>query len=467
MVRRVRQRNVRLLAVINDCRWTYEACAAAVRAVAREHGDDLRSCDRSMVGYWVAGVRPRARTAEYLAEAVSRRLGRVVQPVDLGLSGGSVEAAVDHRDWWMCDPVADLVSTGRADVERRALALNALYSLAALAVPLDAWREVADRGRRAVGGGAAVGRGEIEAVREMFVVLGKADERFGGGHARLAVVQYLTSDVAGYLQGRFATAADRAAMFTAAAQVAWLAGRKAFDSACTPGLAQRYYVQAFKLAVEADDRPLAAFALRALAQQAVDLGHGREAVELTESALGWVRGRTTPAAVGLIEMEVARAHAATGDRTRTTAAISAAESCLSQTSVDDEQPDWVTTFGFTEGGVAAKAGEAYRLMGDLATAEAQLRRSVARRNAVAFRRTQVLTLANLGDVQCAQGHLREACTHWNFALDNLSGVTSGRATAAVRNIRHRLRSFGSRLPAFAKQLDQRATAYLRGDPVTP
>lgn len=467
MVRKIRQRNEKLLAVINDCRWTYEACAAAVRAVAWEHGDDLRSCDRSMVGYWVAGVRPRARTAEYLAEAVSRRLGRLVQPVDLGLLGGSVEAAADHRDWWMCDPVADLVLTGRADVERRALALNALYSLAALAVPLEVWREVADRGRRAVGGGAAVGRGEIDAVREMFVVLGRADERFGGGHARLAVVQYLTSDVAGYLQGRFATAADRAAMFTAAAQVAWLAGRKAFDSACTPGLAQRYYVQSFRLAVEAGDRPLAGFVLRALAHQAVDLGHGQQAVRLTESALGWSRGRTTPAAMGLIEMEAARGHAATGDRTRTTAAISAAESHLSQTSMDDEQPDWVSTLGFTEAGIAAKAGEAYRLLGDPVTAEAQLRKSITARNTVAYRRAQVLTLANLGDVQCAQGRLREACTHWNLALDSLSGVTSGRATAAVRSIRHRLRSFGSRLPAFAKRLDQRAAAYLRGDPVTP
>jgi hypothetical protein len=62
--------------------------------------------------------------------------------------------------------------------------------------------------------------------------------------------------------------------------------------------------------------------------------------------------------------------------------------------------------------------------------------------------------------------LREANNNWNLAMDAMAGVRSGRATVAVKNIRHRLSSFGPRLPAFAKQLDQRAAVFLRGD-VTP
>ena len=122
----------------------------------------------------------------------------------------------------------------------------------------------------------------------MLAVFGKADERFGGGHARLAVVQYLTSDVAGYLQGTFVSDHDRRAMFSAAAELTYLAGWKAFDSSLD-GVAQRYYLQLLRLANEADDRALAGFTLRAMAHQAVDLGHGPEALQLASSALEWSR----------------------------------------------------------------------------------------------------------------------------------------------------------------------------------
>ena len=462
MARAPRQRNEKLLTVIKACQWSYDACAAAVRAIARENGDDLRSCDRSHVGHWVAGVQPSGLTPRYLAEAVSRRLGHVMQPTDLGfLTDGSVDPDLDGLDWWIRDPATDLVTVGRADLERRAFALNALYSLAALAVPLDAWQEIAERGRRAQGGDAAVGRSEVGAVRDMLSVFSKADERFGGGHARLAVVQYLTSDVAGYLRGTFASDDDRKAMFSAAAELTYLAGWKSFDSSLH-GLAQRYYLRSLKLANYADDRALAGFTLRAMAHQAVDLGHGQQALELAESALEWSRGSATPAATALFTILTARGHAATSDAKRTTDAIKLAETHLAKARPHDE-PVWIQTSGFTETSLASQAGQALRDLKDLPGAEGQFRQSIATRNADAYRRIHTLTLANLADVQCTRGQLREASRNWNLALDTMVGVKSGRAKAAVQNIRHRLSSFGPRLPEFAKQLDQRAAAFLRGE----
>jgi tetratricopeptide (TPR) repeat protein len=455
-----------LLAVIKACNWSYDACAAAVRAIARENNDDdLRSCDRSHVGHWVAGVQPSGLTPRYIAEAVSRRLGRVIRPTDLGfLTDGSLDPDLDRLDWWQQDAATDLVMVGRADLDRRGFALKALYSLAALAVPLGAWQEIADRGRRAHGGGAAVGQGEIAAVREMFAMLSKADEQFGGGHARLAVVQYLTTDVAGYLRGRFATEDDRKAMFSAASQIAWLAGWKSFDSS-EHGLAQRYFVQSVRLANEADDRALASFTLRAMAHQAVDLGHGQQALELADSALLWSRGRATPAATALFITLTARGYAATGDRQRTATAIKKAESLLSSADPGTE-PLWIQTTQFTEAALAHETGRALQDLGDLNESERQFRRSVATRNKAAKRRTHALTIAYLAEVQCAQGRLQDATTNWHDALDNLSGVTSGRTRCAVQNIRTRLSSFGPRLPAFARRLDQRAAAYLRGEDLT-
>ncbi|GGM27810.1 MULTISPECIES: Tat pathway signal protein [Micromonospora] len=464
MARTPRQRNEKLLAAIKECRWSYDACAAAVRAIARENLDALPSCDRSHVGHWVGGVKPSGRTSRYLAEAISRRLGWTMNPVDLGLlEGDSLEPDLRGLNWWEHAPAIDLLTVGRADLERREFGFNALYSLAALAVPLDSWQEIADRGRRVHGGGAAVGRSEIDAVREMLDVFSKADERFGGGHARLAVVQYLTSDVAGYLQGRFSSLNDRRDMFSVAAEMTYLAGWKAFDSSLH-GLAQRYYVQALRLANEADDRPLGGFTLRAMAHQAVDLGHGQEALKLARSALEWSRGRATPAATALFTVLTARGHAATSDPTRTSAALLAAEAQLADASADDE-PTWIRTSGFTEASLASQAGQALRDLGDLPGAESQLRRSIVTRNTGAYRRIHTLTLANLADVQCSRGRLREAAENWNHAMDTMEGVKSGRASAAVKNIRTRLSNFGPRLPAFAKQLDQRAATYLRqGNP---
>ncbi|WP_405089309.1 Tat pathway signal protein [Micromonospora sp. NBC_01392] len=462
MARSPKQRNEKLRAAIRECQWSYDACAAAVRAVAREDGQPLFSCDRSHVGHWVAGVKPSGSSARYLAEAISRRLGRVVRPTCLELlKSGSLESEVGGLDWRGHAPVIDLLTVGRADVERRAFGRTALYSLAALAVPLDSWQEIADRGRRAQGGGIAVGRGEIDAVRDMLTVFSTADERFGGGHARLAVVQYLLSDVADYLRGGFSSDGDRRAMFSAAAELTYLAGWKAFDTSLH-GLAQRYYVQSLRLANEADDRALASFTLRAMAHQAVDLGHAQEALQLANSSLEWSKGRATPAATALFTILTARGHGATGDKVRTSAAITAAEASLAAASPDDE-PAWIRTSGFTETSLASQAGQALRDLGDLPAAEAQLSRSIATRNTTAYRRTHALTLANLADVQCARGRLREATENWQHTLDAMTGVRSGRACTAVTNIRTRLSSFGPRLPAYARKLDQRAAAFLRAE----
>jgi len=448
--------------MIEACGWSYEACAAAVRAVAEENGDDLSGCKRSLVAYWVAGVRPSGLTPRYIADAASRRLGRVINPTELGFpTDGNLGPEFDGLDWWKQDAVTDLVTIGKADLERREFAQKALYSLAALAVPLDKWQEIADRGRRAWRGGAAIGRREIDAVREMFAVLSTADEQFGGGHARLAVIQYLTTDVAGYLRGSFASDADRRAMFSAAAELAWLAGWKSFDDS-RHGPAQRYFVQSARLANEADDRALAGFTLRAMAHQAVDLGHGQQALQLADSALAWSRGRTTPAAAALFTILTARGYAATGDRTRTTGAIKAAEGLLSAADPGSE-PIWIRTTKFTEAALAHQTALALRDLGDLTEAERQLKRSVATRNKEAKRRTHALTLAYLAEVQCSRGQLHEAGRNWNRALDNMSGVKSGRARTAVKTIRHRLGSLGPRTPAFAKRLDQRAAAFLRSD----
>src|SRR5262249_49534235 len=93
------------------------------------------------------------------------------------------------------------------------------------------------------------------------------------------------------------------------AELAYLAGWKSFDSG-SHGVAQKYYLASLRLANEADDGPLAGFVLRAMAHQAVDLGHGSACVQLASSALDWSKNKGTPGASALFTVVKARGFAA-------------------------------------------------------------------------------------------------------------------------------------------------------------
>lgn len=454
-----RKRNEQLLKMIRSCGWSYDACAYAIRRVGRESGNDLPSLQRSHVAHWVAGVRPSGLTPHLLAEAASRRLGWQVTLDDVGLGSDVAPSRARADLQWERDPITDLVTIGRADLERRDLAKTVLYSLAALAVPLHEWQEIAGRGKRAQGSGAAVGTGEIEAVRHMTTIFSQADERFGGGHARLAIVAYLTTDVAGYLRGTFATIETRQAMFSTAAELTYLVGWKAFDDALH-GLSQRYYLKALRLANEADNGPLAGFILRAMAHQAVDLGHGQACLRLAESALEWSRKNATLGASALFTVIKARGYAAEGQAADTTKTLKRAESLLAQVDWGNE-PVWITRMGFGEPSVANQTAQALRDLGDLEEAERQFKRSTATRDGVGHRRIHALTLANLADVQFKRSQFASACKNWRKAFDAMTGMRSARANQAVRNAHDRLRTLGPRMPAFARQIDQRAAEMLR------
>ncbi len=99
-----------------------------VRRVAAENGEVLRT-NKSAVAHWVEGACPSGRSGRYVAEALSRRAGRVVSMAEIGLDPGELVAVVE-------DPVAAVIELGRADVDRRLLLIASTFTVAGVAMPL-------------------------------------------------------------------------------------------------------------------------------------------------------------------------------------------------------------------------------------------------------------------------------------------------------------------------------------------
>lgn len=302
------------------------------------------------------------------------------------------------------------------------------------------------------------GRGDLEAVREMALIFSRVDQRRGGGYVRMTLVHYLTSDVASYLLGSYTDEQVRKDMFSAASELAYLAGWMAFDNA-EHSIAQYYFSVAIKLAAEADDPPMAGHVLRAMAHQAIDLGHFRQGLELAAASMDGKRYLlASPRERALFGVVYGRALGATGQTSAAAKALILAEDDLSSATVDDDEPSRVFFFG--EASLAHQTALTLRASGDLSGALKEFQRSVRTREATVFTRTHALTLGHLGAVQAFRGEIDQACSTWSDALNAMDGVRSGRTRQAVADMRATLLSFRRRgIPAIV-ELDARAYAYL-------
>ncbi len=395
-----------------------------------------------------------------LCEALSRRLGRAVTLDELGLTVQllSSRAALD----WRADTLIALTDLGKVDLdmERRRVLAATTYSVAALALPDKPWwTQMAARGAaRATANASRVGRGDLETVREMASIFSRVDQRRGGGHARTALVQYLTSDVATYLQGNYIDERVRKDMFSVASELAYLSGWMAFDNA-EHSIAQYYFSVAVKLAAEADDPPMAGHVLRAMAHQAVDLGHFRQGLELAVASMDGKRYRMAcPRERALFGVVYARALGAAGQSSAATHALITAEDDLASATTGDDEPSRVFFFG--EASLAHETACTLRDTGDLSGALTEFRRSARTRKATTFTRTHAVTLGYLGAVHVRRGEIDQACSTWSTALDAMDGIHSAHARQTVVDMRAALSAFRRSGVLAAVELDARACAYL-------
>ncbi|MEU7566661.1 tetratricopeptide repeat protein [Streptomyces fradiae] len=409
--------------LLNETGWTRSRFAAAVNRVGTEQGTPLKY-DASAVSHWLGGTLPHRTARPVVLEALARRLGRPVTHVDAGFPSVETQLIAPTAT------VEGVVELGRQDMDpsRRGVMGAALFSVA-LTVP--DWPDVVGRIEAVQTGRLGrIGHAEVDGVVAMTEKLSELDDMFGGRQARPLAAAFLVNTVAPYLR---ADAPDgvRKAMRSAASDLLYLTGYMAVDEGLH-GLAQGYYVKALQLAGVAEDHLAYCTTLRGMSLQAIDLGHGAQALRLADAAAA-ASPAAGPRMRAFLAGQQAHAYAVTGDRRNALRFLREAEAAM-----DKAESQAKALGSYDSSSLAYHVAQVRYGLGDLAGSVRSLEESSRLRHDV-YRRTRVRYDAVLAERQLELGHLEAACATWDRVLDDYPVVRSGRADERVTAIEGLLR----------------------------
>jgi hypothetical protein len=301
--------NDRLDTLMREAGFSHKSLARAVVVSAGRQGAEI-TCDHTYVTRWLKGSVPRGDMPRHIADAMSRKLGRRVSIDDVGMGSA-------------------LVSSMPAD-----LGLDfAEAPHAAISTAGDLWRaDLAD----------------AEALTRALPDNAASSE---------ASLRYLHSDVRPMLDGKYSDTVGRE-LFSAVAESLLLAGWMSYDSG-SHGIAQRYFIQALRMAHAADDRHFGSSVLSAMSHQATFLGRYREGLTLARAALAPAASLTPVLSAQFHAME-ARALSRLGDARGCDLALTAAEHDLAART-DGGDPAYIAYFDEVE--LAAEASHCFRDLG--------------------------------------------------------------------------------------------------------
>ncbi|MFV0130230.1 regulator [Streptomyces sp. HMX112] len=471
--------NRQLAALIAEAGFSNAGLARRVDQLGLEHGLDLRY-DKTSVTRWLRGQQPRGTTPALIAEVFTRRLGRRLSAQDLGLDAcAPVYAGLEFAA--TPDEAVDIVSgLWRKDSGSHAELRKIAFTPAGLVVPSRDWligrpddrvgrgddrtgrgdvpqqtapgprppARVPPQGRPSVPRqrcterstdrvpGQRVSGGDIAALRSVGELFRTLDHAYGGGHARQALVRYLEHEAEPMLRGSYGEATGRR-LFGAAADLTRLAGWTSFDIAAH-GLAQRYFVQALRLAQAAADRAYGSYVLVTMSRQAVHLGHGREAVQLARVAQQGVGSSAPPVVQAMLHAVEARGHAVLGEVRACTASLVRAERALDGARPGDDVPYWARFFD--EAQLADEFGHCHRDLQQYRAAAQHAERSLHLR-APAFARSRLFCRVVLASARLGLGELDQACALGAEAAHQASEMRSARAVEYVRDFERRLEPY--------------------------
>ncbi|MFD5886413.1 transcriptional regulator [Streptomyces sp. NPDC060334] len=434
-----RQPNERLQALIQEAGCSNAGLARRVNMCGAEHGLDLRY-DKTSVARWLRGQQPRGRAPGIIAEALGRKLGRTVTIDEIGMANGKNLASGVGLQFspTVIGAIEQVCELWRSDVGRRDFLSGSSVAASALVEPSRDWLITGADPQVARSGGSRVGMSDVDAVRATTEALKELDHRFGSGHVRPVVVHYLNSVVSGLIGGSYREPVGRA-LFAEVARLTELAGYMAVDTG-QPGLAQRYYIQALRLAQAAGDRAYGGYVLAAsMSHLAAELGNPREISQLARAAQEGTRGQVTPRVESMFYAAEARGHALMGD-TRATAvlsgrAVTALERAEPETGDD---PSWIRHFD--QSYLADELAHCHR---DLGQADAAARRAeeALRGLPETKARRRAIGMLLLAAAQVQQREVEQACQTAAKAADLLGSLRSRRGIEYLEDFRTRLEPY--------------------------
>ena len=286
--------------------------------------------------------------------------------------------------------------------------------------------------------GPRIGAADVERFRDTVDYFAALDNRFGGGHARQALISYLRDDGGRLLNGRY-TSTVASSLYAAVAEATLLAAWMSYDSAPESGLAQRYFVQALALAQAGHDRLLGASILDAMSHQATFVGRYREAANLARAARTGTQGVATPTLTAHFHVMEARAHARLGDARACDSALSEAVTQFERRT-PDEDPEWISYFDDAE--LSAEFGHCFRDLGRPVDATQYANQCLGTINDTTFLRSDFFATMVLADAHLDAGEAEQACGVALEALKAGEQLRSARGVSYLREFNQRLTRCG-------------------------
>ncbi|KOG31810.1 MFS transporter [Streptomyces wedmorensis] len=434
--------------------------ARRVNDLGAQRGLTLRY-DKTSVARWVSkGMVPQGAAPHLIAAAIGQKLGRPVPLHEIGLADADPAPEVGlafPRD--VGEAVRSATDLYRLDLAGRRAggggiwqSLAGSFAVSAYATPTSRWlitpadpsveREAPRPGAGTAGAAAAehprVGHSDVAKLREAAEDARRWDSKYGGGDWRSSMVpECLRVDAAPLLLGSYSDEVGRA-LFGATAELTRLAGWMAFDTGQQEA-AQRYYIQALRLARAAADVPLGGYVLASMSLQATYRGFADEGVDLAQAALERNRGLATARTMSFFRLVEARAHAKAGDGLAAGGALKSAEGWLERSRAGDADPTWLGFYSYDR--FCADAAECYR---DL-KAPHEVRRFTEQalsRPTEEFVRSHGLRLVVSAVAELESGNLDAACAAGTLAVEVAGRISSARTTEYVRDLLHRLEPYG-------------------------
>ncbi|MER6408986.1 sporulation associated protein [Streptomyces viridosporus] len=414
----------------------------------------------SSVARWLAGATPKDPVPEYIATALSERIGRTVTVEEIGMGAAPDDAP---RGWDFPRDREEAIEGARAhwsaaDGPGGAFAASG-YVLPVtrwLAVPADATdptppSDSAEHGSSSAG--RLIGAEDLKELTDAAEQARMWDAQFGGANWRLSSIRRCLNERAlPLLDARHSEATARE-LFSITAELSRVAAWAAFDAGHSAA-AQQHFVQALRLARAGGDIEMGTYVLTTMALHTILEGAPDQALDMAQGAFHRGRRHASRRVLAFAKLAEARALARMGDATGASTALSRAESWLDK--INPGVRDAPRLSYVTHGRLAADATEIFR---DLRKPKAALgwSRQAGDLSDVHQTRAVGLRMAVAATAACQARNLDQALDHGDRALVLLQRVESTRARTYLEDVATALEPWAAepRTYAFLQRLKER------------